>query len=70
GFLHGELVIHKPGFELAPLEGFIRGNHIQFQVPYGSNTYYFEGERGGDTLSGTYNSTPSGGSGTWTAQAN
>lgn len=70
GFLHGELVIHKPGFELAPLEGFIRGNHIQFQVPYGSDTYYFEGERGGDTLSGTYNSTPSGGSGTWTAQAN
>ena len=70
GFLHGELVIHKPGFELAPLEGFIRGNHIQFQVPYGSNTYYFEGERGGDTLSGTYNATPAGGSGTWTAQAN
>ena len=71
GFLHGELVIHKPGFELAPLEGFIRGNHIQFQVPYGADTYYFEGdERGGDTLSGTYNSTPSGGNGTWTAQAN
>jgi len=70
GFLHGELVIHKPGFELAPLEGFIRGNHLQFQVPYGSDTYYFEGERGGDTLSGTYNSAPSGGRGTWTAQAN
>ncbi|MGH7779582.1 MAG: protein kinase domain-containing protein [Candidatus Binataceae bacterium] len=70
GFLHGELVIHKPGFELAPLEGFIRGNHLQFQVPYGSDTFYFEGQRGGDTLSGTYNSTPSGDRGTWTAQAN
>jgi len=70
GFLHGELVIHQSGFGLTPIEGFIRGSHLQFQVPYGSETYYFEGQRRSDTMSGTFESTPSGGHGTWTAQAN
>jgi serine/threonine protein kinase len=70
GFLHGELVIHKSGFGLTPIEGFVRGNHLQFQVPYGTETYYFEGSRSSDTLAGKFESTPSGSRGTWTAQAN
>jgi serine/threonine protein kinase len=70
GFLHGELIIHRSGFGLTPIEGFIRGNHLQFQVPYGAETYYFEGKRGTNTLSGTFESQPSGERGTWTAQAN
>ena len=32
GFLHGELVIHQPGFGLTPVEGFIRGDHLQFHI--------------------------------------
>ena len=44
GFLHGELTIHKSGFGATPIEGFVRGNHLQFTVPYGTDTYYFEGE--------------------------
>lgn len=70
GFLHGEMVIHQNGFGSTPIEGFIRGDRLQFQVPYGTETYYFEGQRRSDTLSGTYESSPSGGHGTWTAQAN
>lgn len=70
GFLHGELVIHQPGYGLTPIEGFVRGNHLQFQVPYGTETYYFEGQRRVDQLSGTFESTPSGERGTWTSQAN
>ncbi|HKM99371.1 MAG TPA: serine/threonine-protein kinase [Candidatus Binataceae bacterium] len=69
-FLHGEMVIHQDGFGSTPIEGFIRGDHLQFQVPYGAETYYFEGKRSSDTLSGTFESSPSGGRGTWTAQAN
>jgi hypothetical protein len=46
GFLHGELVIHQAGFGMTPIDGYIRGDHLQFQVPYGSETYYFEA-RGG-----------------------
>ena len=70
GFLHGELVIRQSGFGMTPIEGFVRGNHLQFQVPYGTETYYFEGARRSDQLSGTFESTPSGERGTWTAQAN
>ena len=70
GFLHGELVIHQSGYGMTPIEGFVRGNHLQFQVPYGTETYYFEGQRRIDQLSGTFESTPSGERGTWTAQAN
>jgi serine/threonine protein kinase len=70
GFLHGELVIHQSGYGMTPIEGFVRGTHLQFQVPYGTETYYFEGQRRIDQLSGTFESTPSGERGTWTAQAN
>jgi hypothetical protein len=55
---------------MTPIEGFVRGNHLQFQVPYGTETYYFEGQRRVDQISGTFESTPSGERGTWTAQAN
>ena len=70
GFLHGELVIHKPGFGMTPIEGFMRGDHMQFQVPYGAETYYFEGARRSDQISGTFESSSSGQRGTWTAKIN
>jgi len=70
GFLHGELVIHQTGFGMTPIEGFVRGNHLQFQVPYGTETYYFEGERQSDQVSGAFKSSPSGETGTWSAQVN
>jgi serine/threonine protein kinase len=70
GFLHGELVVHESGYGLTPIEGFVRGNHLQFQVPYGTETFYFEGERGATHLSGTFESTPSGERGTWSTTAN
>jgi YHS domain-containing protein len=66
GFLHGELVVHMAGYGPTPIEGFVRGDRLQFQVPYGGETYYFEGERSRDELSGTFESTPSGQRGTWT----
>jgi serine/threonine-protein kinase len=70
GFLHGELVIHQSGFGMTPLDGYVRGNQLQFQVPYGTETYYFEGSRRADQISGTFESTPSGERGTWIAQTN
>jgi len=69
GFLHGELVVNLPGYGVTPIEGFVRGNHVQFQVPYGAETFYFEGERRRDALGGTFESTPSGRRGTWTTHA-
>jgi hypothetical protein len=69
GFLHGELVVHLTGYGITPIEGFVRGNHVQFQVPYGAETFYFEGERRRDVLSGTFESTPTGRRGTWTTHA-
>jgi hypothetical protein len=69
GFLHGELKISKSGFGENPIEGFVRGNHLQFTVPYGTDTYYFEGESSGSDLSGTFESGPTGSRGTWTARA-
>ena len=69
GFLHGELVVHLAGYGATPIEGFVRGNHLQFQVPYGGETLYFEGQRQRDVLSGTFESTPSGARGTWTTHA-
>ena len=38
GFLQGELVIHQSGFGSTPIDGFVRGNQLQFQVPYGTET--------------------------------
>jgi serine/threonine protein kinase len=70
GFLHGELVIHQSGFGMTPLDGYVRGNQLQFQVPYGTETYYFEGSRRADQISGTFESTPSGERGTWMTQTN
>jgi hypothetical protein len=70
GFLHGELVIHQSGFGMTPIEGFMRGDHMQFQVPYGAETYYFEGQRRSDQISGTFESSPSRERGTWTARIN
>ncbi len=70
GFLHGELVIHQAGYEAAPIQGFIRGNHVEFQVPYGAKTLYFDGQRSADQLSGTFSATPTGEHGTWTTMTN
>ncbi len=68
GFLHGELLIHEPGYGLTPIDGFIRGDHIEFQVPYGSSTLYFEGQRRNRNLSGRFQAEPSGSKGNWTAR--
>jgi hypothetical protein len=70
GFLHGELVIHQAGFGMTPIDGYVRSDHLQFQVPYGGETYYFEGARRSNQISGTFESTPSGERGTWSAQIN
>jgi len=70
GLLHGQLVIHQAGFGMTPIDGYVHGDHLQFQVPYGSETYYFEGVRQSDQISGTFESTPSGEHGTWSAHVN
>ncbi|MBF6567556.1 MAG: serine/threonine protein kinase [Candidatus Binataceae bacterium] len=70
GFLHGELVVNEPGYGENSIEGFVRGNRLQFQVPYGTETFYFEGTRGVNHLGGTFEATPSGARGTWTTVAN
>ncbi|MGZ6228232.1 MAG: hypothetical protein ACXWNE_08885, partial [Candidatus Binataceae bacterium] len=70
GFLHGEMVIHLANYGATPIQGFIRGNHVEFQVPYGAKTLYFDGRRTSDQLNGTFSSTPSGERGTWTTVTN
>jgi serine/threonine protein kinase len=70
GFLHGELVIHAAGYGLTPIDGFIRGNHIEFQVPYGGRVLYFEGQRRGEAMSGSFQSEPPNDRGNWNAQVN
>jgi serine/threonine protein kinase len=70
GFLLGELVIHQSGFGMTAIDGYVRGDHLQFQVPYGTETYYFEGARNSDQISGTFESTPSGERGTWVTRTN
>ena len=70
GFLHGEMVIHQAGYGATPIQGFIRGNHVVFQVPYGAKTLNFDGRRSADQLNGTFFSTPTGDSGTWTTVTN
>jgi serine/threonine protein kinase len=69
GFLHGEVIVHLANYGSAQIEGFVRGDHLEFQAPYGSETFYFDGRRQRDVLSGTFNATPSGTSGTWTTHA-
>jgi len=61
-------VVGMSGYGVTPIEGFVRGDHLQFQVPYGGETYYFEGQESRDELSGTFESTPSGERGTWTTR--
>ena len=70
GFLHGEMVIHQSGYGATPVEGFVRGDRVEFQVPYGVKTLYFEGRMNVDQLSGTFNSTPGDEHGTWAARTN
>ena len=70
GFLHGEMVIHQPGYGATPIQGFIRGNHVEFQVPYGTKTLYFDGRRTADQLNGTFSASPTGERGTWTTVTN
>jgi len=67
GFLHGEITVHLAGYGLTSIEGFVRGEHLQFQVAYSTKTYYFEGKENGNELSGTFESTPPGENGSWSA---
>jgi serine/threonine protein kinase len=69
-FLRGELVIHYPGYGVTALSGFVRGEHIEFEVAYGSRILYFEGRKSNGTLSGVFQSQPSGTTGTWRADIN
>ncbi len=65
GFLHGVIVVHLSKFGQAPIEGFVRGNHVLFQVAYNGEIFDFDGQRRRDVLSGTFQTT-SGSHGTWT----
>ncbi len=69
-FLRGELVIHYPGYGVSSLSGFVRGEHLEFEVAYGSNVLYFEGKRSDGTISGVFQAQPSGNTGTWQANIN
>jgi hypothetical protein len=69
GFLHGELVVHLPGYDPMKIDGFVRGNRVQFTAAHGAETFYFEGERSRDVLGGTFDATPSGEHGSWTTHA-
>ena len=69
GFLHGEIVVHLSGYGVTPLEGFVRGNRLQFEVPYGADTYFFEGQHDRNLLGGTFRSN-SGEAGSWQTHAN
>ena len=69
GFLHGELTIHKGGYGASGIEGFVRGSHVVFQAPYGTEIISFEGDDRSGEFSGTFESNPSGQRGTWTAHA-
>jgi hypothetical protein len=67
GFLHGELIIHSASYGPTPLEGFVRGDKVLFQVPYKADIFDFEGQRDRDELSGTFRSDNSGQEGSWHA---
>jgi len=69
GFLHGEMVVHLAGYGVTHIEGLVRGDSLEFQVPYGGDTFDFKGQRNGDEISGTFDEMPSGDHGTWSAHA-
>ncbi len=68
GVLGGELVVHEPGYGVAPLSGRVSGERVEFQSPFGRDTYYFLGIREGDRLSGTFVAHPSGARGNWSVR--
>jgi hypothetical protein len=68
GGLHGDLIIHEPGYGVAQLEGRLDGNQIEFRSPIGRDIYLFQGWREGERLSGTYRVSPSGGEGRWSVK--
>ncbi len=68
GGLHGDLIIHEPGYGVAQLEGRMDGNQIEFRSPIGRDIYVFLGWREGDRFSGTYRASPSGGEGRWSVK--
>ena len=70
GFLEGEMVVEMAGYGAAQIQGFVRGSHLEFEVAYGANTFDFDGTQTGDTFNGSFNATPSGTHGTWTATSN
>jgi hypothetical protein len=69
GFLRGELVIQKPGFGTSGIDGFVRGDRLQFQTVYGGDRIYFEGKRRADMFSGSFQDDSNRSQGTWTAHA-
>ena len=68
GSLRGELIIHEPGYGVAPLEGQVRGGQIEFRSPLGRDTYYFKGWQEGDRLTGTYEVSPTRKDGRWSVR--
>jgi hypothetical protein len=70
GLLHGEMMIHLANYGDVQIQGFVRGNRVEFSVSYGAKTLYFDGRRSADQLSGTFSATPTGERGTWTTVTN
>ena len=67
GFLEGELVVHKAGYGIQQIKGFVRlRNKIQFEFNTGSKPSISRASVGAMSFSGTFDSTPSGSHGTWT----
>jgi len=70
GSLRGDVIIHEPGFGVAPLEGRMDGNAIEFRSPMGRETFLFRGWRDEGRLTGTFTVSPSGGGGRWSVKIN
>ena len=69
GSLRGELIIHEPGYGVAPLEGrVLPNNQVEFRSPLGRDTYYFKGWQEGDRLTGTYRASPTRKDGRWSVR--
>ena len=68
GSLRGKLIIHEPGYGVAPLEGQVQGSQIEFRSPLGRDTYYFKGWQEGDRLTGTYQVSPTRKDGRWSVR--